>query len=59
MVYGNCYNFLSINLVKLHNTTYIGEITTIRSLFSLKKETTKAPNLFQHHHMLVQDATMH
>ena len=51
--------FLSINLVKLHNAPEIGGLTTIKSLFSREKETTKVSNLFDLHHMLVQDKTMH
>ena len=53
------FNFVSINLVKLHNTPEIGRLTTIKSLFSRETETTKVPNLFDLHHMLVNDATMH
>ena len=30
MVYGNRYNFLSINLVKLQNASEIDKITTIK-----------------------------
>ena len=59
MVYENRYNFFSINLVKLHNTPKIDELTFIKSLFSKELETTKVLNLFEHHHILVQDATMH
>ena len=56
---GIVITFLSINLVKLPNTPKIDGITTIKSLFSLKTETTKAPNLFEHHRMFVEDANMH
>ena len=58
MVYGHRFNFLSINSVKLHNTLKIGGLTTIKSIFSRKPETTKVLNLFDLHHMLVNDATM-
>ena len=51
--------FLSNNLVKLRNTPKIGRLTTIKSLFSSEMETTKDQNLFDLHHMLVHDATMH
>ena len=51
--------FLSITLVKLQNTPLIGRLTTIKSLFSRETETTKVPNIFDLHHMLVKDATMH
>ena len=53
------FNFLSINLEKLHNTSEIGRLTTIKSLFSRETETTKVRNLFDLHHMLVEDKTMH
>ena len=53
------FNFLSINLVKHHNTPKIGRLTTIKSLFSRETETTKVPNLFDLHHMLIEDKTMH
>ena len=53
------FNFLSINLLKFHNTLKIGGLTTIKSLFSRKTETKKVPNLFDLHHMLVKDETMH
>ena len=59
MVHGYRFNFLSTNLVKLHNTPYIGGLSTIKSLFSRKTETTKVPNLFELHYMLVNDATMY
>ena len=58
MVHGYCFNFLSINLVKLRNTPKIGGLTTINLLFSRETETTKVPNLFDLHNLLVQDATM-
>ena len=58
MVHGYSFNFLSINLVKLHNTPKIGGLTTIKSLFSRETETTKVPKLFNLQHMLVHDATM-
>ena len=58
MVHGHPFNFLSINLVKLHNTPYIVGLTTIISPFSREKETTKVPNIFGIHHILVQDPTM-
>ena len=51
--------FLSIKLIKLHNTPKNGVITTIKSLFSIETETTKVLNLFDRHHMLVKDATVH
>ena len=59
MVHENRFNFLSINLVKLHNTSEIGGLTTIKSLFSRDTETTKVPNLFDLHHMLQKDEYMH
>ena len=59
MVHGHRFNFFSINLVKFHNTPWIGGLSTIKSLFSRKTETKKVPNLFDLHHMLVKDATMH
>ena len=59
MVLGYPFNFLSINLVKLHNTPDIGGLTTIISLFSRETETTKVPNQFDLHLMSVQDTTMH
>ena len=59
MVYGNRYNFLSINLVKLHNTPEIGRLTTLKSLFSRETDTTKVSNLFDLHHMLIEVDTMH
>ena len=55
MIQGHRFNFLSINLVKLHNT---GGLTTIKLLFSRETETTKVPKLFDLH-MLVKDVTMH
>ena len=58
MVHGYHLNVLSINLVKLHNTPQIGCLTTIKSQFSRKTETTKVPNFFELYHMLVKDATM-
>ena len=58
MLHGHRFNFLSINLEKLHNTPKIGGLTTIKSLFSRKPETRKVPNLFDLHHMLVNDATI-
>ena len=59
MVPGNRFNFFPINLVKLHNTHLIGGLTTVKSLFSRETETTKVSNLFDLHHMLVKDETMH
>ena len=59
MVHGHRFYFLSINLVKFCNTPLIGGLTTIKSLFSREMETTKVPNIFDLHHMLVKDATMH
>ena len=59
MIHGHYFNFLSINLVKLHNTPQIGGLTTIKSLFSRKTETIKVSNLVELHLMLVNDATMH
>ena len=44
-----------INLVKIHNTSLIGRLTTIKLLFSREMEITKVSNLFQLHHMLVND----
>ena len=58
IVHELCFNFLSINLVKLHNTPSIGGLTTIKSLFSRETEITKVPNLFDRHHILVKVATM-
>jgi len=58
MVYEHRFNFLLINLVRLNNTPKIGGLTTIKSLFSRETKTTKVPNLFDLHHMLVKDATM-
>ena len=51
MVHGYPFNFLSINLVKLHNTPYIGGLTTLILLFSRETETTKVSNLFDLHHI--------
>ena len=59
MVHGHRFNFLSLNLVKFHNTPKIGGLTTIKSLFYREMEVTKVSNLFDLHHMLVKDATMH
>ena len=59
MVHEYRLNFLSINLVKLHNTPEIGRLSTIKLPFSRETETTKVPNHFDLHHMLVQDETMH
>ena len=59
MVRGHLFNFLSINLVELRNTPLIGGLTTVKSLFSREKETTKVSNLFDLHHMFVKDANMH
>ena len=59
MVHGHRFIFLSINLVKIHNTPQIGGLTTIKSLFSGETETTKISNLFDIHHILLKDATMH
>ena len=55
---GHHFNFLSINLVKRHNTPQIDRLTTIKSLFLRETETIKVPNLFYIHNMCVQDATM-
>ena len=55
---GNNLIFLSINLVKLY-THQISGLTTIKSLFSKETETTKVTNLFDYHHIIVHDATMH
>ena len=41
MVHGHHFNFLSINLVKLHNTPYIGGLATKKSLFSKETKTKK------------------
>ena len=59
MVHGHCFNLLSFNLVKLLNSPLIGGLTTIKLLFSRKIETIKVSNLFDVHHMLVKDSTMH
>ena len=59
MVHEHRFNFLSINLLKLHNSPEIGGLTTIKSLFARERETKKVPNLFEIHHMSVKDATMH
>ena len=59
MVHGHRFKFLSINLVKLHNTPLIGGLTTIKLLFSRETETTKVLNLFALHHMLLKDVTIH
>ena len=59
MVHGHRFNFLSNNLVKLRNTPEIRGITNIKSLFSIEIETTKVQYLFDLHHMLVHDVTMH
>ena len=59
MVHGHRLIFLSINLVKLHNTPKIGELTTIKSIFSIETEKRIVSNLFDLHHMLVKDATTH
>ena len=56
---GIVFIFLSINLVKLHNTPLVGGLTTIKSILSRETETTKVSNLFELHDMLVKDATMH
>ena len=53
MVHGYRFNFLSINLVKLHNTPENGGLTTIKSIFSRETETTTVINLLDLHHMLV------
>ena len=59
MVDEHRFNFLSCNLVKLHNSSKIGRLTTIKSLFSRETETTKVTNLFDLHHMLQKDENMH
>ena len=59
MVHGHHVNVLPINLIKLHNTPKIGGLTTIKSLFSRKTETTKVSNLFDLYNMLLQDSTMY
>ena len=59
IVHGHRFCFQSINLVKLRNTPKFGGLTTIKSIFSRKMETTLVPNLFGIHHMLVHVATMH
>ena len=46
------------NLI-FHNTPKINGVPTIKSLFSRETQTTKVPKLFDIHHMLVQDPTMH
>ena len=46
MVHEHRFNFLSINLVKFHNTPEIGGLTVIKSLFSREPKTTKVPNFF-------------
>ncbi|WZZ48441.1 hypothetical protein YC2023_048548 [Brassica napus] len=49
---------LLIELLRYIKSSSTGLLhTEIMKFFLI--ETTKAPNLFQHHHMLVQDATMH
>ncbi|WZZ48039.1 hypothetical protein YC2023_048146 [Brassica napus] len=53
MVHGHRFNFLSITLVKLRNIPKIGGLTTIKSLFSRKTETTKVPNLIDLHHIRI------
>ena len=53
------FNFLSINLVKLHNILSISGLTTIKSLFSRETETANVPNRFEFHHVLLNDETMH
>ena len=59
MVHVHRFNFLSINLVKLHNTPKIGGLTPIKPLFSIKTVTIKVRNLFDLHHIFVKDPTMH
>ena len=59
IVYEHRFNFLLINLVKLHNTPYIGGQTTTKTLFSRKTEKTKISNIFDLHHMLLKVATLH
>ena len=59
IVHGHRFNFCQINLVKLHNTPKIGRLCLIKSLFSRETETTKVSNLFELHHILVNDKTMH
>ena len=59
MVHEHRFNFLSINLLKLHNILKIGGITAIKSLFSRETVPTKVSNFFGIHHILVKDATMH
>ena len=51
--------FLSMNLVKLHNTLEIGRGINYKIAIFLKNRDKKAPNNFEHHCMLVHDATMH
>ena len=59
MVHEHRLNFLSINLEKFHSIPKIGKLTTIKSLFSREKKTTEVSNIFDIHHMLVKDTTMH
>ena len=59
MVHEHRFNFLSINLVKLHNTLKIGGLPTMKSLFSRETKTANVQNLIKFHHMLQNDATMH
>ena len=51
--------FLWVNLVKLHNTLEIGKGINYKIAIFLKNRDKKAPNNFEHHYMLVHDATMH
>ena len=51
--------FLSINLVKLHNTPKIDELTTIKSLFARETETKKVSNLNELKNILVKHPTFH
>ncbi|KAF8048121.1 hypothetical protein N665_2668s0004 [Sinapis alba] len=51
-------NFLIINLIKLHNLPKTLK-QPLKYLFSRETETTNVPNLFEHHPMSVNDATIH
>ena len=58
MVNGCRSIFLSINLVKLHMLPK-SEDKPLQNPYSRETETTKVPNLSDHHHMLVHDTNMH
>ena len=50
--------FLSINFVKLHMLPKLVDKPQ-KNRNSRETDTTKVPNLSDHHHMLVHDTTMH